>query len=137
MTIPDEIQRRFELLHPHLDEQARRLWAATEAMVIGRGGTARVHDATGISKPVITMGVRELRGEVALPAGRIRRAGAGRKRTADTDPTLLSDLETLVEPTTMGDPESPLRWTIQSLRTLAVELQQKGHTVSHRMVGEL
>jgi len=137
MTIPDEIQRRFEVLHPHLDEQARRLWAATEALVIGRGGTARVHDATGISKPVITMGLRELRGEVALPTGRIRRAGAGRKRTADTDPTLLSDLETLVEPTTRGDPESPLRWTIKSLRTLAVELQQKGHTVSHRMVGEL
>ena len=109
MTILDEIQRQFELLHPHLDEQARRPWAATEAMVIGRGGTARVHDATGISKPVITLGVRELRGEVALPTGRIRRAGAGRKRTADTDPTLLSDLETLVEPTTMGDPESPLR----------------------------
>ncbi len=137
MAIHDDIQRRFELLGAHLDEQARRLWAATEAMVIGRGGIQVVHAATGISKPVITAGLRELRGEVALPKDRIRRVGAGRKRTEATDPTLLSDLETLVDPTSMGDPESPLRWTIKSLRTLAEELQRMGHTVSHRMVGEL
>ncbi len=137
MAIHDDIQQRFEVLHAHLNEQTRRLWAATEARVIGRGGTTIVHAATGISKPVITAGLAELRGDVVLPKGRIRRAGAGRKRTADTDPTLLSDLEKLVEPTTMGDPESPLRWTIKSLRTLAEELRRMGHTVSHRMVGEL
>ena len=137
MATHEEIHGRFEALEGHLDEQTRRLWAAAEALVIGRGGTQAVHAATGISKPVITTGLRELRGDVPLPVGRIRRTGAGRKRTADTDPTLLADLETLIEPTTMGDPESPLRWTIKSLRTLAAELERMGHPVSHRMVAEL
>ncbi|OIQ79849.1 rhodopirellula transposase [mine drainage metagenome] len=137
MAIHDDIQARFKVLNVHLDEQSRRLWAAAEAMVIGHGGGKIVHAATGISKPVITAGLRELRGEVALPEGRIRRAGAGRKRTADGDPTLVSDLEKLVEPTAMGSPESPLRWTIKSLRTLAEELERMGHKVSHRMVAEL
>ena len=137
MAIHDDIQQRFEALRGHLDEQSRRLWAAAEAMVIGHGGAKIVHAATGISRPVITAGLRELHGEIALPKDRIRRVGAGRKRTEDTDSTLLSDLEKLVEPTTMGDPESPLRWTIKSLRTMANELQRMGHAVSHRMVGEL
>ena len=96
-----------------------------------------VHAATGISKPVITAGLREIKGEVKPAEGRIPREGAGRKRTEDTDPSLISDLEKLVEPTAMGDPESPLRWTIKSLRTLAAELGRMGHQVSHRMVGEI
>lgn len=137
MAIHEDIQRRFELLGRHLDERAKRLWASAEAMVIGRGGSSVVQAATGLSKPVLTAGMRELKGEAELAEGRIRRAGGGRKRTEDTDPTLLSDLEKLLEPTTMGDPESPLRWTIKSLRTLAEELEHMGHRVSHRMVGEL
>ena len=137
MAIRDDIQKRFEVLCEHLDERARRLWAGTEAMVIGHGGAKIVHAATGISKTVITAGLAELRGKLELPKGRIRRVGAGRKRTEDTDSTLVSDLEKLVEPTAMGDPESPLRWTIKSLRTLAEELQHMGHKVSHRMVAEL
>ena len=121
----------------HLDEKSRRLWAAAEALVIGRGGGNAVHAATGLSKAVITTGLRELRGEIALPEGRVRRTGAGRKRTEDTDSTLLSDLEKLIEPTAMGDPELPLRWTIKSLRTLATGLEKMGHRTSHRMVAEL
>ncbi|HEY3619103.1 MAG TPA: ISAzo13 family transposase [Candidatus Sulfotelmatobacter sp.] len=121
----------------HLDEKSRRLWAAAEALVIGRGGGRAVHAATSLSKAVITSGLRELRGETAVPEGRVRRTGGGRKRTEDTDSTLLSDLEKLIDPTAMGDPESPLRWTIKSLRTLAVELERMGHRVSHRMVAEL
>jgi len=137
MAINENIQQRFELLAKHLDERTKRLWASAEAMVIGYGGSSAVQAATGISKPVITAGMRELKGEVILADGRIRRIGAGRKRTEDTDPTLLSDLEKLLEPSSMGDPESPLRWTIKSLRTMAEELGQMGHQVSHRMVGEL
>ena len=39
------------------------------------------------------------------------------------DPTVVADLERLVEPATRGDPESPLRWTSTSLRTLAAALR--------------
>src|SRR6266480_4416949 len=53
------------------------------------------------------------------------------------DPTLLADLEALVEPTTRGDPESPLRWTCKSVRRLAQALQAQGHEVSRTLVAEL
>ena len=71
------------------------------------------------------------------PSERIRRPGAGRKRTVSKDPTLLRDLEALVEPTTRGDPESPLRWTCKSVRRLAQALQAQGHEVSRTLVGHL
>ncbi len=68
---------------------------------------------------------------------RIRRKGAGRKRTVDQDPTLERDLESLVEPVTRGDPESPLRWTCKSVRQLAALLDRMGHKTSHRMVAQI
>jgi len=43
----------------------------------------------------------------------------------------------LVEPTAPGDPESPLRWTSKSARTLAVALEGLGHQVSHTLVADL
>ena len=76
--------------------------------------------------------------EVAVhPPGRVRRAGGGRKKTVTQDPSLLRDLELLVEPVTRGDPESPLRWTCKSLRKLAEELQRMGHRTSHQLVGRM
>jgi len=113
------------------------VWAATEARALGRGGTALVAQATGISTSTITRGLRELRSRGRLAAGRVRRPGGGRKRTIDKDPTLLRDLEGLVEPTTSGTPDSPLRWTAKSTRTLARTLQSMGHRVSHQLVREL
>jgi hypothetical protein len=71
------------------------------------------------------------------PSARVRRPGAGRKLAIVKDPTLVEDLEALVEPTTRGDPESPLRWTCKSLRRLAEALQQRGHQVSRTLVAEL
>ncbi len=137
MGLLDDIRDRFQALEGHLDEKARRLWAGAEAKVVGRGGILAVHEATGLSKPLIAMGMSELKGEVSLPDGRIRRSGGGRKLTAAKDPTLVSDLEKLVEPTAMGNPELPLRWTIKSTRTLAKALTEMGHKASHRMVAKL
>lgn len=131
------LKRRFELLAPSLDERTRRLVAAAEAMAIGWGGVSRVSQATGVSRRAISQGIAELRAPEAPPAGRVRRPGGGRKRTVEQDPTLLSDLERLVEPLSRGDPESPLRWTCKSLHRLADELKRQGHQTSHRMVGEL
>ena len=118
---------KFEALRPVLNERARRRWAATEALAFGRGGISAVARATGLSRKTIRAGIREMGngecdGSSPATAVRMRRPGAGRKRTAAQDPTLLGDLETLVEPTTRGDPQSPLGWTCKSVRRLAIEL---------------
>ena len=113
------------------------MWAATEAQAIGYGGTALVARATGIATSTIQRGLRELTADEPLAGGRTRRAGGGRKRAIDLDATLLRDLDALVEPTAPGDPDSPLRWTCQSARTLAVALDGLGHRVSHTVVAEL
>lgn len=133
----EAVRCRFELLTPYLDEKTRRLMVAAEAQSIGFGGISIVARATGITRDTIRRGVEELQGTVGPQTDRIRRSGAGRKRTVDTDPTLKADLEKLINPTERGDPESPLRWTSKSVRHLAQELKRMGHQTSHRMVAEL
>lgn len=132
------IQRRYQAIASVVDERVRRLTLGAEALAMGRGGQAAVARATGASRGTIRQGMREL-GEVngGGEKGRIRRPGGGRKRTVELDPGLREDLERLVEPTSRGDPESPLRWTTKSVRNLADELRQQGHKTSHRMVAEL
>ena len=120
----------------------RRLVAAAESAAIGYGGVSLVARATGVSRRAITAGIKELsQQEVSpepLPAQpRIRRKGAGRKRTVEKDPSLREDLDRLVDPVTRGDPESPLRWTCKSVRKLAEELRREGHAVSYQTVAEL
>src|SRR6059036_3000615 len=139
MVAEAAIRRRFRLIQPHLDERLRRLVAAAEVAAAGAGSVSAVARATGVSRRAIRAGAKELkaRGTVALAPGRIRRPGGGRKRTIDQDPTLVADLEKLLEPATRGDPESPLRWTCKSVRRLATELTRQGHRTSHRMVAVL
>jgi hypothetical protein len=129
-------------LSAFLDERMRRLVAAAESAAIGYGGVSLVARATGVSRRAITAGMKELsQQEVSpepLPAQpRIRRKGAGRKRTVEKDPSLREDLDRLVDPVTRGDPESPLRWTCKSVRKLAEELRREGHAVSYQTVAEL
>jgi Rhodopirellula transposase DDE domain len=135
------LTEKFKILSPVLNEHARRLWAATEALALGRGGISAAARATGLSRPTIYAGIEEIHtGTVALPRGsyeRVRRPGGGRKKRTLHDPTLLHDLEALVEPTTRGDPQSPLRWTCKSVRKLAAELKTQGHQVSPQLVSEL
>lgn len=133
----ETIQRKFVALEPVLTERSRRLWAATEALALGHGGIAKVERATGISRSTITRGMKEIAAGEALKPGQTRRSGGGRKRATEKDPSLASDLDALVEPTTAGSPESPLRWTAKSLRRLAGELGAMGHSASHRLVAEL
>jgi hypothetical protein len=136
------LTEKFEAVRPVLTEQARRRWAAAEALALGRGGISVVARATGLSRPTIRAGVREIQAgtpPAAAPDGalRVRRSGGGRKRRAHHDPTLVRDLEALVEPTTRGDPRSPLRWTCKSVRRLAAELHVQGHRASPQLVSEL
>jgi hypothetical protein len=131
------LRKKFVRLGPALNERSRRLWAATEALAVGHGGIGRVERATGISRSTISRGIRELATDVPFEPDRTRRAGGGRKRATERDPTLLADLEALVEPTTSGTPDAPLRWTSKSVRRLATELLALGHEVSHPVIAEL
>ena len=131
------IKERFARVAERLDERTRRLVAASEALALGWGGISATARATGLSRAAIRHGIAELQGAPAADPGRIRRPGGGRKKTVDIDLSLQSDLEALVEPTTRGDPEGPLRWTCKSVRKLAAELRERGHRVSHQLVAEL
>ena len=124
-------------LKPLRDERARRLWAAVEARSLGRGGIIRVAEATGLARATIRAGLKELDRPTSddagpLAGGRLRPPGGGRKPVIEHDPSLLRDLEALVEPATRGDPMSPLRWTCQSAAEWVEGLQARGHVVSER-----
>jgi len=131
------IQARYEALRSVLDERTRRLLAAAESQAVGRGGISAVSRVTGISRPVIRQGMAELTNSELLVADRVRRQGGGRKKAVDKDASLKSDLEELLESTTRGDPEAPLRWTCKSVRQLTAELQRMKHHVSHQVVADL
>jgi hypothetical protein len=141
-SMAQAIEVKYASLKPVLDERARRLWAAVEARAMGRGGIARVSEATGLSRVTIRAGLKEIGSSRPAAGGeteaeRIRRPGGGRKALVDQDPRLLSDLESLVNPVTRGDPMSPLRWTCKSAARLAEGLQSLGHAVSERTVNRL
>jgi hypothetical protein len=142
MITPAQLKEKYERLQPLLNERQRRLWAATEALAWGQGGITRVAEATGLSRMTIRAGIRELRQqehqpEQMLEPERVRRRGGGRRPLTATDPTLLRDLEQLVDPVTRGDPRSPLRWTCKSTAKLAAALQRQGHRVGARTVAQL
>jgi transposase len=138
-SISDKLYEKYQEIKPRLNERARRLWAASEAKSIGRGGLAQVSRATGLSPNTIKKGLMEL--EIGIPDlkqdAQIRNPGGGRKRTTEKDSKLLEHLEFLIDPLTRGDPMSPLRWTCKSTRNLATELTKFGHKVSHELVSKL
>ena len=132
----EELAAEFAALFPHLDERQRRLAMGARARSLGHGGITVVARAAGVNAVTVSRGAAELEsgGE---PLGRARRAGGGRKDITQTDPGLVPALLALVDPAARGDPESPLRWTVKSTRTLARELTRQGHAVSDRTVARL
>jgi Rhodopirellula transposase DDE domain len=128
---------KFRALAGELNERQRRLWAASEARSAGRGGIAATARATGISVPTIRKGIRDLESGEHLDPGRVRKRGGGRRALTDLDPTLLRDLERLLEAGRRGDPESLLVWTSRSVRNLAGALREQGHTVHFTTVAKL
>ena len=131
------IREKFLLMNPALNEQSRRRWVATEAKVLGRGGISLVARATGVTRNTITKGLQELKKAKAVEGNRLRKEGGGRKRCIIKDATLERDLERLVESTSRGDPESPLRYTLKSTRVLERELKQEGHSVTYPTIAAL
>lgn len=133
------VKTKYESLLPIMNEKVRRYWAASEAIAIGWGGISAVAQATGLSQTTIKAGLAELRATSALSDGssgspRARRPGGGRKRLTESDLNLQQDLKKLLESSTRGDPQSPLRWTSRSSRHVAQELCEMGHQVSYLTV---
>lgn len=143
MNITQQIQHKFALLQPVLNERQIRLWAAAEASAQGYGGISLIAEATGISRTTITRGYDEndalMDNPPTLPAQEqsIRKPGGGRKPIELTQPDLRDALDKLIEPTLRGDPESALRWTCKSTTQLAQELCRQGYTISPRTVSSL
>ena len=132
------IKTKFNALKVELDERSRRLWAATEACALGHGGVSAVSRATGIAESTIRIGKREMSEKASnVDERRVRKKGGGRKSLTHTDSDILTELDALVEPSSRGDPISPLRWTCKSTRKLSEELKAQGHSVSHAQVGKL
>src|SRR5271165_5126789 len=139
-NVEARIRRKFRLVAVELDERRRRQWAAAEARDAGYGGISLVTRATGLSRPTITLGLKELKlspKSRATAAVRVRSPGGGRRALTQSDPGLLEALERLIDPATRGDPMSPLRWTCKSTAKLAEELTQQNHPVSDRTVAML
>jgi hypothetical protein len=137
MKAERSIRAKYRALQSTLNERCRRLWAGTEAKVLGRGGIAIVIRATGLTRNTIIRGLAELACKEIPDSQCVRCKGAGRKRTAELIPGLIKALEGLVEPVTRGEPDSPLRWTSKSTRHLADELNKHGYKVSHQLVAGL
>ena len=132
------IREKYRQLQGNLNEQQKRLWAASEALSCGYGGVTTVHKATGLSRPTINFGIQEIKQGSSLKGnGHVRRPGGGRKKVEIEYPLLLQALKKLLENETRGDPEQPLLWTCKSTENLASELKKKGYNVSDRTVARL
>jgi hypothetical protein len=132
------VRQRFAAVKSTLNERQRRIWAAAEARELGYGGISTVTRVTGISRRAIHVALREMANQlVAMPRERIRRPGGGRKRLTTTQPGIENALDALVEPTSRGDPMSPLRWTCLSVRRLAAELQRQGFQIRRQKIADL
>lgn len=136
-----ELQKKFGLILPHLNEQSARLYLGSEAQILGRGGKQRVARLAGVSRVRIDKGIAELTAEKAVnedsPLQRIRRAGGGRKQHKESQAGLMEALESIVNPHTRGDPMKVLLWSSKSLRNIEKSLKEKGYFVSYVTVGEL
>jgi hypothetical protein len=129
MDDEDAIRQRWVAVGSNLDERGRRLFAAGEVRAAGWGGLAAVSRITGLARSTINRGKADL-DAAALPGGRVRRAGGGRRAVSENDPGLVPALQRLVEPATLGDPMRPLIWVSKSMEKLAAALTAMGHPIS-------
>jgi Rhodopirellula transposase DDE domain len=130
------IRSRYETIRPGLDERERRLLAAAEARTAGYGGVSAVARATGIARSTIDRGLKDLEALDPAPP-KVRRPGGGRPSLTQIDPTLLEDLQRLLEPATVGDPMRALMWVSKSHAKLAAALRDMGHKVSASRIPKL
>jgi len=133
------LKEKYESLLPLLSEKDKRIVLASDAKSMGRGGLSKVSKLSGLSRVTLNVGLAELndKSEKATSKLRCRNVGGGRKKESIKDATLIKDVEDIISPYTMGDPMQPLQWTSKSLRKIAVLVKEKGHQVSHTLIGDL
>jgi hypothetical protein len=117
---------------PVLNEKQRRLYLASEAKAIGRGGITQVSNISGISRVTITNGLKEIKDNNGkIPESfRCRKEGGGRKNIKENYPNIKKEIERLIEPYTKGNPENPLKYTSRSSRNIEKALECKGYKIS-------
>jgi hypothetical protein len=135
----EKIKEKLAKISPYLNEKQKRIIYAAEAEQLGRGGKTLICNLTGMSRPTLDRGFRELLDidKSISDKDRVRSEGGGRKKITEDYPGLSEALEALVEPLSRGDPESALRWTIKSTRVLSEELALKGYKVGKSRVATL
>ena len=125
---------KYEYMRRVLNEKQWRQYLALEAQE--QGNILHVARSAGVSRNTIKRGMAEIEaGDLYTPGERVRGKGAGGKYLKDTDVTLLSDLEFLLEP--KGDPMSLTRWTTKSLSKLVDGLADKGHSIQKSALANL
>ena len=119
-----------------LDEAQKRWFVGREAMLLGHGGIKCMCEVSGLSKPTVIKGVKELQSREALRPGqaRIRRVGGGRKTIEEQDPQIRQLLRRIMDETTAGDPMSLLKWTSKSTYKIRDQLRHWGHPISEDTV---
>ena len=139
ITLIQSIRQKYDAVQSVLHERGRRIWAASEASQLGRGGISLVEEAIGMSHTTIRRGLREIQSEQVekIPQERSRLQGGGRKNVETVYSDIRKQLDILIDPVTRGDPESPLRWTCKSTRRLSEELQNRKIYVSHSSVRQV
>ena len=136
-----ELKDVISTILPILNEKQRRIYLASQALLIGHGGIKQVSEASGISDKTISRGIQEYKsgdlGTSPISPGQIRQEGGGRKSLIEKDPALLDALLRLVDGDTYGNPMNPLRWTTKSLRHIEGELKKSGFKISYKSVGNI
>ena len=121
--IISQVSKRYSLIKEHLSEKTKRLWAVAEANAIGRGGIIIVHEATGIARDTIRNGIKSINTTINNNSNNDRKPGGGRKPISEKYPQIITDLKSLIDPISRGDPESPLLWTSKSTYKIAEALK--------------
>src|ERR1700687_3531960 len=109
----EALKKKIKKLLPYFNEYQKRIFLAGEAEAIGRGGNTIISKLSKVSRPTIIQGRKDLEAnkpKTNSPLVRTRSVGGERKKLTEKDPPLRADLESLVEPVTRGEPDSPLRW---------------------------
>lgn len=131
-----KLKEKLSVLLPLLNEKQRRLLVGAEAIALGYGGIKTLSVITGMSTNTITRGVREIKNG-DCDVSRIRNKGSGRKKLTTKFPQIKNCIESIIEPDTRGDPESPLRWTCKSVRNISNFLGKQGYSVSRQSVARI
>src|SRR5436305_14483572 len=132
MNHPRRLTALFRKVLSTLNEAQRRWLVGREALRRGRGGIERMVEASGLSKPTMLKGIRELRGKRKLAAeeGRVRKPGGGRKPIEDREPDITRLMEDEMDDSTVVDPMSPLRWKSRSTYQIQQQLAIQCHLIS-------